>query len=226
MIRDRPQWILLAGAVAFTMLAGPAGAQPSAPLELPPLEELQATRERPLFSPERRPDAVEAVAPEEPESAPVQEATAMPFQLTGIVLWPEVRVVILRNKATGEELRLREGDRVDVWTIEQIAPTYLLLKGKTKRVRLRLYDESAKPNIQVNRHGDREDSTAVPDSDKEVDEEVVPSEAPQSLVPNQPRRRPPPQQGAGPGSRDQNQRFSRPRQRPNARDLAAPNRPR
>lgn len=186
--------------------------------EFPPMEELQATRERPLFNPNRRPPAAE---PENDAPPPIVESSALPFELTGVALGPDVRVAILRNKGSNDEARLKEGEKLDAWTVEIVTDRYVVLRGEGKRVRLWLFNDSKKAGVDVRQIDgkDKEDATdqdGNPPQAGGVDEDVVPSAAPQSKtpgaavappqqqqVPGRPRRvRPPgqmPQPGQQPG---------------------------
>jgi len=76
---------------------------------LPSLEDLTATRERPLFSSTRRPPEVE---PPPQAAAPITEAASMPFELVGIVLGSDVNAAIFRNTESKEETRVAKGDKI------------------------------------------------------------------------------------------------------------------
>ena len=67
-------------------------------LAMPPLEELNATRDRPLFAPSRRPDT-KVAAPAE-QAAIEEPPAAVPFDLTGIVMGEDHAVAILQNRDT------------------------------------------------------------------------------------------------------------------------------
>ncbi|HVZ52875.1 MAG TPA: hypothetical protein VG986_12970 [Pseudolabrys sp.] len=191
----RAVW-LMAGCAAAVLggLAGAAFAQ-DAPgagarrFELPPIENLQATRERPLFTPTRRPPAI-VVAPEAPP--PIVESVALPFELTGIAVGEDVRIAILHNKTTNEELRLRQGDKLDDWMLEQVADRYILLRGEGRRVRVWLVSNAKPPGIEVRQvDGAVESTAAVPPPAGEVDQEVVPSAPPAARAPAPPPVPPP-----------------------------------
>ena len=97
---------LCASAAAWSATAREAGTG----LDLPALEALQQTRDRPLFTPARRPPVVAPVAPPPPPApppAPVVQAPPPPpppdqIILTGIVLGQDARVAVLRNARTSE----------------------------------------------------------------------------------------------------------------------------
>lgn len=185
----RRRWLMAAMIpVAFGWFTG-IGAAQTAPapaarqFELPPLEDLEATRERPLFNPTRRPPAVE-VAPEAPP--PITESVSLPFELTGIALGDDVRIAILHNKTTNEEVRLREGDKLDEWMLEAVADRFILLRGDGRRVRVWLFDNAKKPGVEVRPVDGTEESSAAAAPDGEVDQEVLPSAAPSSRMPAPP----------------------------------------
>jgi general secretion pathway protein N len=134
----------LSGIVAILLLmpctvaaqSRPANA-PVRSFSLPSLEELQATRERPLFSPRRRPD-VEAAGGM--ESSPVEEnPESLPFELTGVVMGADVAIAILRNRDTQETVHLRQGEALDAWSLEEIAPRHVVLRQDDRQVRLELF---------------------------------------------------------------------------------------
>ena len=198
------------------LLTQPPAAKPAPrAVEFPPMEELQATRERPLFNPNRRPPAAEAETEAPP---PIVESSSLQFELTGVALGSDVRVAILRNKSSNEEVRLKEGEKLDAWTIEIVTDRYIVLRGEGKRVRLWLFNDSKKAGVEV-RQVDGKDKEQGKDQDANpaqaggVDEDVVPSAAPQSKtpgaagappqqqLPRRPKRVRPPGQQPGPQGR-------------------------
>jgi general secretion pathway protein N len=134
----------------FAMLAllpCAAGAQsppanpPVRAFALPPVEELRATRERPLFSPSRRPDAQASTGP---EAGPVEESPdSVPFELTGVVIGTDMAIAILRNRDTQESVQLRRGESLEDWSIEEIAPRHVVLRQEDRQVRLELFPTKA-----------------------------------------------------------------------------------
>ncbi|MEA2984236.1 MAG: ral secretion pathway protein [Alphaproteobacteria bacterium] len=126
--------VLLPCAVAAQ--APPANA-PVQSFALPQLEELRSTRERPLFSPRRRPDAEVAG---ETQTSPVEESPdSLPFELTGVVLGADVAIAILRNRDTQETVQLRQGEALDAWSLEEIASRHVVLRQEDRQVRLELF---------------------------------------------------------------------------------------
>jgi hypothetical protein len=108
--------------------------------ELPPLEDLSATVERPLFTPTRRPpeEAPAPVAEAAPVAVPSEES---PADLTGIVSGPDRAYAILTNKKTKEILHLRKGEAIDDWNISEIGPRHVVLRRGPGSLRLELFEE-------------------------------------------------------------------------------------
>ena len=96
------------------------------PLWSVPLTTLSATRERPLFSPTRRPPDTAAPPPPPPRVAappPAPAAAAAetpPFTLLGTVLSANTSLAILLNTTTNEVTRLRLGQSEAGWTAQKV----------------------------------------------------------------------------------------------------------
>jgi general secretion pathway protein N len=106
------------------------------PLWAVPLRTLSATRERPIFSPSRRPPpAAVAVVPAEP-AAPPPPRPAVPerpaLALVGTIVGEGESIAIFFNTATRTTVRLRLGDVDDNgWKLVAVdARTTLLEKGR------------------------------------------------------------------------------------------------
>jgi hypothetical protein len=175
--------------------AAPAGAREGADEGVPALDDLTATRERPLFSSTRRPPEVE---PPPQVAAPIVEAASMPFELVGIVQGSDVSAAIFRNTDTKEETRVPKGEKIGDWSVDEISDRAVLLHGKDKRVRMRLFNEANTPGVQVGRIGDdgktiepESPAPAADDNDEEVDEDITPSNSP-AVRPATAQPKPPP----------------------------------
>jgi hypothetical protein len=145
---------------------------------VPPLEDLAATRDRPLFSSTRRPPP----PPEEPDEAPpITEAKSLNFELVGVVRSADAAYAIVRNTESKQETLVPRGQRFSGWTIEEIGERSVVLAGEAKRVRLRLYDESKAPGISIRKVGEPDDAeqAGASDDNAAVDEEVEPSASPE-----------------------------------------------
>ena len=95
------------------------------PLEAQPLDRLSATRERPLFSPTRRP--IPPPPPPPVEAAPVAVVPQPPnVQLFGIVMDDEGARAIVRS-GTEKVDRVQIGDDIGGWKVAQIEGRRLVL---------------------------------------------------------------------------------------------------
>jgi len=95
------------------------------PLEAQPLDRLSATRERPLFSPTRRPTPPPPPPP--PEAAPVAVVPQPPnVQLFGIVVDDDGARAIVRSGAEKVD-RVQIGDDIGGWKVSQIEGRRLVL---------------------------------------------------------------------------------------------------
>jgi general secretion pathway protein N len=94
------------------------------PLWAIPLDSLTNTRERPLFSPSRRPPAVAVAAP--PPTAPAGPPPKAvpdnpPLKLVGTVIGDAVSMGIFIDQGTSNIVRLRTGEGHAGWTLASIA---------------------------------------------------------------------------------------------------------
>jgi hypothetical protein len=93
---------------------------------VPPLSPLGDTTARPLFSPTRRP--VPGTAG--PESPPGSAAALFNrYRLQGVVIDGNRRRVLLNPAPNGKPISVGEGESVDGWTIDRIAPERLILRS-------------------------------------------------------------------------------------------------
>jgi general secretion pathway protein N len=105
----------------------PSGASAPAPNGNPlwtiPLSALSATRERPIFSPSRRPPApaVFAVAAELPKPVPAPpEPTRPPLVLVGTVVGEFQQIGIFLEETTKEMVRLAMGEEHGGWVLRSV----------------------------------------------------------------------------------------------------------
>ena len=109
----------------------PAAAAVS-PLAARPLDRFSATRDRPLFSPTRRPPAAPPVAAA--AAAPPPPPPPPPdVVLLGVVVDGEDAHAVVRTSTDTKIRRLRIGDEIGGWKVGQIEERklVLLLKGRT-----------------------------------------------------------------------------------------------
>ena len=115
------------------------------PLWAIPLRALTATRDRPLFSPSRRPLApVVPSAPSEPApaAAPVAAAPAPPerpqMTLVGTIVGAEARFALLEDETTHVVDRVREGDTESGWRIRAVLERSIVVEKGAQSVTLGL----------------------------------------------------------------------------------------
>ena len=171
----------LIGALAGTAVAQEPAKQSAGEIpELPPIEDLNTTVERPLFMPSRRPP--KAPAPVIAAAAPVTVASEdAPADLTGIVSGPDRTYAILTSRATKEIHHLRTGEKIDDWSVQEIGPRYVVLRRGPGSLRLELFEEKeAGAGNQVDRDGNPRINRPRPNT--------RPRFAPQSRQVRQPQR--------------------------------------
>lgn len=116
---------------AVAQATGEPPARPSHPLAALSLDSLAATRERPLFSPTRRPPApppapvAAAAAPPPPPPPAPPEPPALTF--FGVVAEGDGARALVRVGAENESLRVRVGDRIGAWAVSDIDRRRLVL---------------------------------------------------------------------------------------------------
>jgi general secretion pathway protein N len=108
--------------LAVALLASAAAdAAPRNPLDAVRLEDLAATRERPLFTPSRRPPPPPAAVVEAPDPPPVEAKPVAleppPFDLVGAVVGQRASFALLRNRQSNAVVRLRPGDAAMGWRV-------------------------------------------------------------------------------------------------------------
>ena len=122
--------------------AHPATTRPASPLDAYPLDRLSATRERPMFSPSRRPPA----RPPPPIIAAAPPPPPPKLILFGIVMdSDEARAVV--GVGTGEKTRrVRIGDDIGAWKVTQIEERQLVLSLDDRSATFTLFtDQHAGP---------------------------------------------------------------------------------
>jgi general secretion pathway protein N len=124
--QERPARVL-ASPQADGREGGEPNAEPPAPAGNPlwalPLERLSITRERPIFSPSRRPPRppptyVAPVAVRQPTKPPEPERPAV--SLIGTVIGTDVQIGVFLEKATQNVVRLRLGEGHQGWVLRVV----------------------------------------------------------------------------------------------------------
>ena len=131
-------------AAAALLLLGLAAAE-AALAQAPSLDDLQATRKHPLFSPTRRPppepDAPVEVAPPPqvvvdpgpPPAPPPPDVT-----LTGVIIGPDLKKAILTRNGQEKTINVAEGGEIDGWTVSEIGPREITLERDGESTTLEL----------------------------------------------------------------------------------------
>jgi hypothetical protein len=141
--------IVLAALLGLSSAQGDEAKGPGAALQNPlavhSLAELTATRERPLFSPTRRP----------PPPPPVAEADGAPppapppdVQFSGVVKDEKGALAIIRPDASGPAKSVRVGDVVSGWKVGQIERRQLTLSLDGRSATFTLFDHAKQPEQQ------------------------------------------------------------------------------
>jgi hypothetical protein len=134
-----------AGAPVVTGHSAPA-AEPWAegnPLWSIPISQLSATRDRPLFTPSRRPPPpiVTAVRPL-PAAVPSAPPVPPPFTLVGTIIGEDNRIGIFFNETLKTTTRIRQGEGDLGWVVRSIDPRSAVLEGDGRMVTLLLPEPS------------------------------------------------------------------------------------
>lgn len=113
------------------------------------LTALAATRERPLFSPARRPPAPVAVVPSTLIRAPRRETPPPAIRLTGIVIGDAEEIAIVQRNQGAKPTNLRIDSMIDGWTVVAIHARDIVLKLDSRTITLRMVDRAARPGASI-----------------------------------------------------------------------------
>jgi len=127
-------------------IVAPARTAAGNPLWRVPLRVLTATRDRPLFSPSRRPPPAAVVAA--PVIAPVVMRPAEPdhplLTLVGTVVGGREGIAIFVDQASKAVIRLRVGEGHDGWTLHAVRERDVVFDSSRREATLALPARSAK----------------------------------------------------------------------------------
>jgi hypothetical protein len=126
----------------------PSGAALKNPLAVHSLADLSATRDRPLFSPTRRPPPPPAVAAAEPPPPPAPPPSIL---FSGVIMDTKGALAIVRPSASARPIYVHVGDAVAGWKVGQIErrTMTLSLDGRTATFTLFDHDKPAEQQQQV-----------------------------------------------------------------------------
>jgi hypothetical protein len=130
-------WVPQMG-IATAQVQDPAGVAVGNPLAAQSLDRMSATRERPIFSPSRRPPA--------PPPQPIVRLPSLPpppappsLTLFGIVLEADEARALIRVAPKNDILRLRIGEEIDGWKVSQIERRRLVLSHDDRSATFTLF---------------------------------------------------------------------------------------
>ena len=122
----------LSTTILLTSTLGACAQPPDNPLEALKLEDLAATRDRPVFAPTRRPPPPRVEVAPAPPPAPPAEMVAVdappPFDLVGAAVGSRSSFVLLRDRGTYEVTRLRSGEEAQGWRVGAIGARSVMLE--------------------------------------------------------------------------------------------------
>jgi hypothetical protein len=114
-------------------------AAPNNPLAVHPLDEFNATRDRPLFTRGRRPPAVVHAAPV--AAAPPSPPPPPPkLALFGILVEDGEASAIVRGAPSEKVTHVRVGDDIDGWKVSKIAERQIVLSQDDRSVTFTMFD--------------------------------------------------------------------------------------
>ncbi|HEV3188942.1 MAG TPA: hypothetical protein VGY54_00520 [Polyangiaceae bacterium] len=127
----------------------PDAGEPSPPISEPPkgsnplwaipMSKLSATRDRPLFTPSRRPPPPTiSAAPEPPPPTTVKPVIpeSPSFKLVGTIIGEDNRIGIFMSETSQTTIRIREGEGDSGWTLRSIDPHSAVFEGYGRMVTL------------------------------------------------------------------------------------------
>jgi hypothetical protein len=116
------------------------GPQTGNPLWVIPVASLASTRERPLFSPSRRPpaQAIAAPPPPKPRAAPPVVPEQLQLTLVGTVVGGNDHIGVFLDSATRNIVRLQVGQGVAGWTLRDIQARTATFKKDQRQTMLEL----------------------------------------------------------------------------------------
>jgi general secretion pathway protein N len=129
--------------------APPPPARAGNPLWAIPMRKLSATRERPLFSPSRRPPTpviAAAPAPIAVVAPPPPEPENPPLVLVGTIIGENEKIAIFINLTSNETKRVREGEAEAGWILRSVELRTTVLERNNRSVTLDLPKRGGEPS--------------------------------------------------------------------------------
>lgn len=100
-------------------------------IEEPDSGDLLLITGRPLFQPKRRPPAPE----------PAEDPTPDPprVRLSAVTVSSNVRVAVIKQLDTGDTRRVREGEKLNQWTVKRVLRNQIVLQWKERETTIPLF---------------------------------------------------------------------------------------
>ncbi len=111
--------------------------QDVAALDLGPVGQYDAISERPLFVASREPEP-EPVAAPKPQARRGPPDPSRTHELKGTVVDSDGGIAIFMDKRTSDIVRVRAGNRLGAWTLQEVEATQVVLEADGRRRVLRL----------------------------------------------------------------------------------------
>ena len=159
-------WSALVIASNVTAQAEP-GVGLANPLAAQSLEELNVTRERPLFAPSRRAPPV-AAAPVARRAEPVSPLPPPSVVLFGIIADADGARAIIRAEPTGQVVRVRHGDDVGGWKVSKIEERELVLTLQGRSATFTLFSGEGAKRAPTGTSLSRAAAKPIPNQPKQV----------------------------------------------------------
>jgi general secretion pathway protein N len=115
------------------------------PLWAIPLRRLAATRDRPLFSPTRRPPALPIASVPQPRAELPVKPEKPPFLLIGTIIGANGAIGVFRDETTKRVVSLRSGERRSGWLLDRVHKRDVVLQKDNSNVFLALSPEATAP---------------------------------------------------------------------------------
>lgn len=113
---------------------GDVGPPQAPPYEAPPAERFIAVLDRPLFSPDRRPETVESAAP----TAAPRRDESLKAQLRGVVLADPEAAALITPEGSTQVLRVALGELFRGWRLREVHPDHVVFEHEGREERLDL----------------------------------------------------------------------------------------
>jgi hypothetical protein len=155
LLEDRPNSAIVKIAANTAVEPSTAAREPAPagnPLWMVPVQTLTATRERPLFSPSRRPPppppAVASAPPPKPAAPPPAEPDHPLLSLLGTIVGSSGSIGVFLDPASNSVVRLRTGENHTGWTLRSVAGREAKFEKNNRTATLALPPRNAEPVAQ------------------------------------------------------------------------------